>query len=254
MQDNRNPVHSWCLTALEFRTLWEATGRDVLPYPLHHRHTTDLRSETLRMRRKAAESLQAQFDSNLDHAVAALLAPHARVEVAGTSGGARTIRAYGGVRNRYAALAIQGDGAARNAGDITIHLLRPESLAAAVLSTLPRVPPGKGREIRVTAAELAAPRPHVRDPWKPTPREQLEAFLAEPTDTLTHIGVYAHFSADNRHTEARDDFQLHDIPGDGRYVFYGETTFTAKPTTAARVRTTLATMLATTAAKARTGV
>ncbi|UGT58286.1 ESX secretion-associated protein EspG [Nocardia asteroides] len=246
-------MHTWHLTALEFRTLWEATGRDVLPYPLHHRHTTDFRADTDRLRRKAAESLQAQFDTKLDYAVAALLAPYARVEVAGTTGGVRTIRAHGGTRDKYAALAIQAPGDEANAGDITLHLMSPGALAAAVLATLPTVAPGKGREIKVTAAELASPRPHVRDPWNPTPREQLETFLAKPTDTLTHIGVYAHASVDNRHTEGRDDFQLHDLTNDGRYVFYGETTFIAKPTTPTRLRTTLTDMLTATATKAKNG-
>ncbi|MGW6623762.1 ESX secretion-associated protein EspG [Nocardia sp. NPDC055002] len=247
-------MRTWHFTALDFRTLWEAAGRDVLPYPLHHRHTdVDTHAEVLRLRSKAAENLMAEFDSDLDRAMAALLAPHARVEVAGASKGVKTIRAHGGTRDTYASLAVQAPGDETNPGDITLHLCDPDALAAAVLSTLPKVAPGKGREIRVTAAELAAPRPHVRDRWNPTPREQLESFLAKPTTTLTHIGVYAHGSVDNRHTEGRDDFQLHDIPGDGRYVFYGETTFIAKPTTPTRIQSTLATILTTTATKARTG-
>ncbi|MFC4123645.1 ESX secretion-associated protein EspG [Nocardia rhizosphaerae] len=254
MEQSRFPVRTWQLTALDFRTLWEAAGRDVLPYPLHHRHTNvDSRAEILRLRRKAAENLVAEYDSDLDAAMAALLAPNARVEVAGGCGSTRTIRAYGGMRDAYAALAVQAPDDRSEPGDITLRLLSPDVLAAAVLATLPAVRPGKGREIKVTAAELAAPRPHVRDPWNPTPRERLEKFLAEPTDTLTHIGVYANGSIDNRHTEGRDDFQLHDITGDGRYVFYGESTFIAKPTTADRIHTTLRAILADTAAKAKQG-
>ncbi|MFE3545214.1 ESX secretion-associated protein EspG [Nocardia sp. NPDC059177] len=246
-------MRTWHLTALDFRTLWEAAGRDVLPYPLHHRHTeVESQAEVLRLRSKAAETLMAEYDSDLDRAMAALLVPHARVEVAGATRGVRTIRAHGGTRDKYAALAIQAPGDERTPGDITLHLLPPKSLAAAVLSTLPRVRAGSGREIRVTAAELAAQRPDTRDPWDPTPREQLESFLAKPTDTLTHIGVYAHASIDNRHTEGRDDFQLHDLTNDGRYVFYGDTTFIAKPTTTTRIHQTLTTILSTTAAKART--
>ncbi len=254
MEQSRFPVRTWHLTALDFRTLWEAAGRDVLPYPLQHQYTdVETYAEVLRQRRKAAENLMAEFDSDLDRAMAALLAPHARVEVAGASRGVRTIRAHGGTRDTYASLAVQAPGDTRNPGDITLHLMTPNTLAAAVLSTLPKVSPGRGREIRVTAAELAAPRPHTRDRWNPTPREQLESFLAKPTDTLTHIGVYAHASVDNRHTEGRDDFQLHDLPGDGRYVFYGETTFTVKPTTPTRIHKTLTTILESTATKARTG-
>ncbi|MFE7718357.1 ESX secretion-associated protein EspG [Nocardia rhizosphaerihabitans] len=247
-------MRTWHLTALDFRTLWEAAGRDILPYPLHHRHTdVESQAEILRLRSKAAENMMAEFDSDLDAAMAALLAPHARVEVAGATGRTRTIRAHGGTRDTYAALAIQAPGDESDPGDVTLHLMAPDALAAAVLSTLPKVGPGKGREIKVTAAELAAPRPHVRDPWNPTPREQLETFLAKPTDTLTHIGVYAHASVDNRHTEGRDDFQLHDLTGDGRYVFYGETTFIAKPTTPTRLQATLTSILTTTATKARAG-
>ncbi|MFE6920298.1 ESX secretion-associated protein EspG [Nocardia sp. NPDC057663] len=247
-------MRTWHLTALDFRTLWEAAGRDVLPYPLHHRHTdVESQAEIHRLRSKAAENMMAEFDSDLDAAMAALLAPHARVEVAGATGRTRTIRAHGGARDTYAALAIQAPGDESEPGDVTLHLMAPDALAAAVLSTLPKVGPGKGREIKVTAAELAAPRPHVRDRWNPTPREQLETFLAKPTDTLTHIGVYAHGSVDNRHTEGRDDFQLHDLTGDGRYVFYGETTFIAKPTTPTRLQATLTTILTTTATKARQG-
>ncbi|MEV0331148.1 ESX secretion-associated protein EspG [Nocardia sp. NPDC050717] len=247
-------MRTWHLTALDFRTLWEAAGRDVLPYPLRHQHTNvESQAEILRLRRKAAENLMAEFDSDLDAAMAALLAPHARVEVAGGSGATRTIRAHGGTRESYAALAVQAPDDGAEPGDITLQLLPPAALAAAVLATLPAVAPGKGREIKVTAAELASPRPHVRDPWNPTPRERLETFLATPTDTLTHIGVYAHASVDNRHTEGRDDFQLHDLTNDGRYVFYGETTFIAKPTTPTRLRTTLTDMLTTTVTKAKNG-
>ncbi|APE37606.1 hypothetical protein BOX37_30890 [Nocardia mangyaensis] len=254
MKQSRSPVRTWRLTALDFRTLWEAAGRDVLPYPLHHRHTdVETQAEILRLRGKAAENLMAEFDSDLDHAMAALLAPHARVEVAGASRGRRTIRAHGGMRDTYAAFAVQSPGEETDPGDITLYLLAPDTLAGAVLSTLPRTSAGSGREIRVTAAELAAPRADVRDSWNPTPRERLETFLAKPTDTLTHIGVYAHSSVDNRHTEGRDDFQVHDITGDGRYVFYGETTFIAKPATTTRIHSTLATILSTTAAKARAG-
>ncbi|MGW5574305.1 ESX secretion-associated protein EspG [Nocardia thailandica] len=253
MERNRSPRRTWRLSALEFRTLWEAAGRDVLPYPLHHRHTSEFQADTARLRRKAAESLVPQFDSSLDQAMAALLAPHARVEVAGTSAGRRTIRAHGGTRDSYAALATQAPGDEDHPGDITLYLLAPETLASAVLSLLPRVSAGSGREIRVTASELAAPRPPVRDRWNPSPRDQLECFLAKPTDTLTHIGVYAHGSVDNRHTEARDDFQLHDVTGDGRYVLYGENTFIAKPTTATRIHETLSSILASTANKVRMG-
>ncbi|MGK8525433.1 hypothetical protein ACRS6B_29570 [Nocardia asteroides] len=54
-------VQSWRFTALEFRTLWESTGRDVLPYPLRHQFTTEFRSESLRLRQAAAQALHPRM-------------------------------------------------------------------------------------------------------------------------------------------------------------------------------------------------
>ncbi|WP_369028775.1 ESX secretion-associated protein EspG, partial [Nocardia farcinica] len=91
-------VRRWRFTALEFRTLWDATGRDVLPYPLQHQFTTEFRSETRRLRQAAAKTLQPQLDDDLLRAVHVLFAPEARVELAGFTGPRRDrkLRAHAG--------------------------------------------------------------------------------------------------------------------------------------------------------------
>ncbi|MEV6324455.1 ESX secretion-associated protein EspG [Nocardia sp. NPDC051787] len=93
-------VQSWRFSALEFRILWESTGRDVLPYPLRHQYTTEFQSESLRLRRAAAQSLRPRIDDNLLRAVEVLLAPEARVELAAFAGARRDrrLRAHAGVR------------------------------------------------------------------------------------------------------------------------------------------------------------
>ncbi|MFC4375391.1 ESX secretion-associated protein EspG [Nocardia halotolerans] len=236
-------TRTWRFSALEFRTLWEVTGRDVLPYPLRHRRTDELRADAVRSRQAAARTLRPQLDSDLEQAVRVLLAPAARVEVAGFAGTTRTLGAHGAVANDTAALAVQQPAAEGADGDIRLTLLPAAELAAAVLDALPRRAAGTGETITVPAADLDAPRPHVSDPWRPTPREQFEKFFTRPTDAAFHIAVYPHGSIDNRHTEGRDDFQLHDVTGDGRYVLYGTRTLTVKPALPQRIPTTLSTII-----------
>ena len=81
----------WRFTALEFRVLWESTGRDVLPYPLRHRSTEVFQEDSGRLRRAAAEVVVPQLDDDLVRAVEVLLAPEARVEVAGFRGSRNVI-------------------------------------------------------------------------------------------------------------------------------------------------------------------
>lgn len=236
------PLRTWRFTALEFRTLWEVTGRDVLPYPLRQ-HSTDADLDAVTARRRAAEVLAPQLDSDLEHAVRVLLAPQARVEVAGFADRTRTAGAHGAVRDRHAALAVQQPGPDGTGGDVVLSLLAADDLADAALAALPRRAAGTGAPITVPAADLDEPHPPTRDPWRPTPREQFERFFTRPMDAIYHLAVYPYGSIDNRHTDGRDDFQLHDVTDDGRYVVYGTRTLTVKPAAPHRVTTTLATII-----------
>ncbi|GGK40332.1 ESX secretion-associated protein EspG [Nocardia camponoti] len=227
----------WRFTALEFRTLWESTGRDVLPYPLHHEWSVELQSDANRLRAEAASVVVPQLNDDLAHAVHLLLNPQVRVEVAGFVGRERTVRAHGAIGDGYASLASQSAN-----GTVELTLLAAADLPAATLSLLPSRAPGTAPQIQLPATELDAPRPYVRDTWNPTPREQFDAFLASRKDADYHIAVYPHGSMDNRHVEGRDDFQLTDRP-DGRYVLYGTRTLIIKPADPARVRATLATIV-----------
>ncbi|MFC6011019.1 ESX secretion-associated protein EspG [Nocardia lasii] len=232
-------IRSWRFSALEFRTLWEVTGRDVLPYPLRQ----EAHSDVMQARQRAAETLAPQLDSELEHAVRILLAPQARVELAGFAGRTRTAGAHGAVLDDLAAAAVQQPGPDGTGGEVTLTLSAADELAERVLAALPDRAAGTGDPIAVTAAVLDEPRPPVRDPWRPTPREQFEHFFTRPMDAIYHIGVYHYGSVDNRHTEGRDDFQLHDVTDNGRYVVYGNRTLTVKPAAPHRVSKTLSIMI-----------
>ncbi|MGK8489862.1 ESX secretion-associated protein EspG [Nocardia asiatica] len=250
-------VQNWRFTALEFRTLWESTGRDVLPYPLQHQHTTEFRSESLRLRQAAARSLRPRIDDDLLRAVEVLLAPEARVEVAGLAGRNRNrrLRAHAGVHDQHGAVAVQEPGPdPERGGDVVLTLLSAGEVARAVVDVFPVCAPGQGKQLQASAEELRRPRPPVRDAWRPTPREEFERFFTRAMTLIGHVGVYAMGSVDNRHTHGRKDFQLNDVEDDGRYVTFGADLLTIKPTTAERIAATLQQMIARTVKEVRDGV
>ncbi|WP_067468646.1 ESX secretion-associated protein EspG [Nocardia amamiensis] len=250
-------VRSWRFTALEFRTLWESTGRDVLPYPLRHQYTTEFQSESLRLRQAAARSLRPRIDDDLLRTVEVLLAPEARVELAAFAGARRDrrLRAHAGVHYQHGAVAVQGPGRdPEQGGDVVLTLLPAGEVARTVVDVLPGCAAGHGKQLQVTADELGRPRPPVRDAWRPTPREEFERFFTRAMTLIGHVGVYAMGSVDNRHTQGRKDFQINDVEEDGRYVTFGTDTLTVKPTTNERIATTLQQMINRTVTEVRDGV
>ncbi|MGO4614792.1 ESX secretion-associated protein EspG [Nocardia sp. 2YAB30] len=250
-------VRSWRFSALEFRTLWESTGRDVLPYPLQHQHATEFRSESLRLRQAAAQSLRPQIGDDLLRAVEVLLAPEVRVELAGFVGARRDrkLRAHAGVYYQQGAIAVQEPGADhQHGGDVVLTLLPPVEVARAVVDVFPGCTAGRGKQVQVSTEELGRPRPPVRDTWRPTPREEFEQFFTRTMTLIGHVGVYAMGSVDNRHIYGRKDFQVNDVENDGRYVTFGTHTLTIKPTTAERIIATLQQMISRTVTEVRDGV
>ncbi|WP_109529899.1 MULTISPECIES: ESX secretion-associated protein EspG [Nocardia] len=249
-------LRRWRFTALEFRVLWESTGRDVLPYPLQHRSTERFQEDSDRLRRAAAQTVVPQMDDDLVRAVEVLLNPEARVEVAGFRGGTdrRKIRAHGGSHFQHAAVAVQAPGIDHDRGaDVDLLLLDAEDLAPAVLTAIPDCRAGQSKPMQVPVEELEKPPPVVRDAWRPTVREEFDRFFARRTTATTHIGVYPLGSVDNRHIGGRKDFQITDFEDDGRYVSFGSRVVTVKPTDRQRITATLREMISRTVTEVRNG-
>ncbi|MBQ7803655.1 ESX secretion-associated protein EspG, partial [Rhodococcus sp. (in: high G+C Gram-positive bacteria)] len=57
----------WQFTGLEFQILWEAVGRDRLPYPLRFRPTAETMNELTEERRRAGAHLAWLLDDRLHH-------------------------------------------------------------------------------------------------------------------------------------------------------------------------------------------
>ncbi len=82
----RMTTMQWQFTGLEFQILWEAVGRDRLPYPLRFRPTAETMNELTEERRRAGAHLAWLLDDRLHHVLGALANPDARVEVSGFHG------------------------------------------------------------------------------------------------------------------------------------------------------------------------
>lgn len=246
----------WRFSAAEFRVLWDSTGRDVLPYPLAHRFTTEhTQEEVNRSRQRAASTVLPRLDEDLERAVTVLLAPEARVEISGFRGHRREhrIRIHAAVHDRHGAIAVQRPGPDdTTGGDIHLTFLAAERVASALVAKLPECAAGQGRTVSIPVAELD--RPTGNDPWVIAPRDQLTRLFNRPTTATFHIAVYPWGSPDNRHTEGRKDFQIIDWADDGRYACFGDRTVTVKPTDSTRMTAQLRQMLSRTVAEVRDGV
>ncbi|MBB5915241.1 hypothetical protein BJY24_004108 [Nocardia transvalensis] len=248
----------WRFRAVEFRVLWDSTGRDVLPYPLVHRFVTESTwEEVVRTRSDTARVVLSQLNEDLESAVTTLLAPEARVEVAGFHGRnhERRIRVHGAVRDRFGAVAVQEPGSDDTVGgDVHLLLVPADRVAAAVVAALPKCAAGQGKPLSIPVEDLNRPDPHIRDPWVIGPKEQYSRFFDRPTTATVHIAVYPWGSPDNRHIQGRKDFQVIDFADDGRYATFGDRTVTAKPTDSTRMTAQLRQLLTRTLTEVREGL
>ncbi|MEV5647749.1 ESX secretion-associated protein EspG [Nocardia sp. NPDC052254] len=252
-----NTSRQWRFAATEFRVLWDCTGRDVLPYPLAHRFIAeDTLEDVNRTRKRVAEKLLPQVDTDLERAIQILLAPEVRVEIAGFRGRRREykIRIHAAVHDGEGVIAVQDPGPEDSIGG-TVHLsfLGVDRVAAAMIAALPDCAAGQGKPLTIPVEDLDAPIPHVRDSWVVSPKEQLTRFMSRPTTATIHIAAYPWGSPDNRHIKGRKDFQIIDFADDGRYACFGDRVAKVKPTDSAKMTAQVRDMITRTIAEVRKG-
>lgn len=253
-----NNGRQWRFDAAQFRVLWDATGRDVLPYPLAHRFTDEATQEDVdRTRQRIAQTVVPQVSEDLEHAVALLLDPHARVEVAGYRGHQRRqrIRVHAGVREDHGALLVQEPGPDDTVGgNVHLSLLPAGRIAAAVVDVLPETAEGQRKPLHISIEELNdEPEAWMRDPWVIGPSEQLKRFMDRPVSASFHVAAYPWGSPDNRHTQGRKDFQIFDFVDDGRYAGLGDRVLRIKPTNSTRMTAQVRDMISHTLTQVRNG-
>lgn len=231
------------LSALGFRVLWRALGRDVLPYPLRHRFPAGSTvADSDRAWKAAATAVRRELDDALYGALRVLAEPEARVEVAGQAG-ERWLRAHAAVVHRHAVLLEQEPGPdPERGGPIRLSVLPVDALPGRVAALLPEASAGRGPGIEVTRHDLDDPvaedEPFRLGADTRSSRDRAAAFFERPRTTVVHIAVPTGPAWDNRPTPARG-FHVMDYP-DGRYLVHGAGTLTAAPAARAAVRAAVA--------------
>jgi hypothetical protein len=225
---------SWQFAALEFTTLWQAAGRDVLPYPAQRGPGITVREDYDRARMAAAEKMHAQLDERLLRALQILAFPEIRVEVAGFAGlnQDRKIRVHAAFHHDAAAVLVQQPGADhKHGGDIELTLCRAQNAPGRIVAALPPALAGKEKPLSIYQADLEPNEsgPVLRGARDVSVRERVDKFLKRPRTSFGHVDVLPGGAVDNRQTDRGLEFGWQDFQGDGRYLMRSGKILTAEP-------------------------
>ena len=230
-------VYRGRLTSLEVTVLWEMLSDDTLPFPLTHSPTQQYEEDYLRAKRETAERLVGNPPSHAPHGWdsadllrlwQAAVNPDIVIWAAGEAPDDETdmsavTRVVGLRREGYAVVLVQQPGESIDrGGDIDVYQTDVVGLANAVIAQLPKVGPGKQREVPILAqrqdgmdsGDDSSPvfdsmdPPHLRsERWRSAKTRQLGELRVEP-------GSAAHWIQDRRGYLVR----WRDVADDGRYL------------------------------------
>ncbi|WP_024799536.1 ESX secretion-associated protein EspG [Nocardia sp. BMG51109] len=230
-------VYRGRLTSLEVTVLWEMLSDDGLPFPLTHWPTHEYEADYVRAKRETAERLlgnppfrapQGWESADLLQLWKAAVNPDIVIWAAGEAPGDETdmsavTRVVGLRREGYAVVLVQQPGATiERGGDIDVYQTDVVGLAKAVIDQLPKVGPGKQREVPILAQQPSAgtdsygSSPVLDSMNLPQQRSDrwLNAKTARRGELRVEPGSAAHWIQDRRGYLLR----WRDIADDGRYV------------------------------------
>ncbi|WP_446223843.1 ESX secretion-associated protein EspG [Nocardia sp. IBHARD005] len=211
----------WQLNSLAFNIAVEANDRDRLPYPLRYRAKfPETADEYARRRAESAQRLQQIYDDSLHRTLEILLEPQVRVEVLGFHGPGQKqmVGIHAGIVGTEAVVAVQhSDRDSRGGGDIAIGRYPAGSVAAEIVTALPRCTGGTEPRFEGRRGDLDTA-VHARHPTRLSPIEKVQRFLNRPRIGTGAITVYPGFEIDARPTDDGVAFQWLDYPNDGRYL------------------------------------
>lgn len=218
----------WRFSGLEFQLLWEAAGRDRLPYPLRFRTEAPTLNDLTAQRKFAAESVQSILDESVIDALRILAEPTVRVEVSGLRRRNMVmIRLHGALSGESAVLVRQLPGIDADTGsDVILSVNYASSLVHTMVTHLPPCPAGKVRGVSVRNAENASA--HIqsnglgesisRRADSPRAAEELGRFFNRPRTSIGEITIASGIAVDSRHNAGDVHFQWNDFADDGRYI------------------------------------
>ncbi|MFC8046233.1 ESX secretion-associated protein EspG [Nocardia sp. NPDC057353] len=208
----------WRFTGLEFELLWNAYGRDRLPYPLRYRpEPMDFR-DLRQLREAAVTTLTDMYAVELERALDVLLEPDVRIEVTGLdhTDPARLVRFHGAIRANAGTALTQEPGPAPDTGaDIVLRYGQAKQVPAAAVAALPARRPGTQPSIHLPRVDIRTDRDRpLRSPDGAIAR--LDRVFARPRQALGEVAVFPGSALDARPTPG-DGFWWMDYD-DGRYL------------------------------------
>ncbi|MCJ0902365.1 ESX secretion-associated protein EspG [Rhodococcus sp. ARC_M6] len=211
-------MSQWQFSGLEFQLLWDAVGRDRLPYPLRFRPHAETMTDLAQQRQRASERLAVVLDERLHRTLEALAEPTVRVEVCGLTGQDVT-RAHGVVVGGIGVLAVQLPGRQIDIGsDVTLSVGRASELPRMIVDALPQCSAGTGRGISVRQPKNLPGQGILSSAGDPRVAEELKRFFGRPRTSVGEIATYPGIAVDTRPTNDGIAFHWCDYASDGRYI------------------------------------
>ncbi|MGC0365501.1 hypothetical protein ABH922_003485 [Rhodococcus sp. 27YEA15] len=222
----------WQFTGMEFHVLWEAIGRDRLPYPLKFRPVADTTRDLRAQRTAAALRLHEVLDERVHRALAIIAEPSTRIEVCGLHGpDMRAVtRIHAGISGELAVLAEQFPGAdPDNGADVVLTLTPVGSLPEEIVRRLPPCSAGRERSVSIRPLARTGGAAILTDVRAAPASEEIERFFGRPRTSVGEIAAYPGPAVDSRPTDDGVLFRWYDYDGDGRYLITDGETVTARP-------------------------
>lgn len=223
---------SWQFTAIEFHLLWEAIGRESLPYPFQVSMAAIDGQDFQNQRREVAVRLNDSIDRQLFRALEIFAEPEWRVEVLGVNG-TGPVRVHAGVDSNIGVVAEQLPGRDDESGtDIVLRVCHAQDVPNAIAGVLPQAPAGVRRGFAVHKADLRNEFNTTsvrRSAGAVSSKEQLGQFFRRPRSSFGEITVFPGSAIDSRPTGDGVGFFWYDFVNDGRYVVGTGETISARP-------------------------
>jgi hypothetical protein len=238
----------WRFTGLEFQILWEATGRDRLPYPLKFCPVAETMTELTVQRTNAAQRIQQILDESVTAAAAMLAEPTVRIEVSGFHGPQMNtvIRLHGVIAGEWGVLLAQLPGEAADSGsDVVLSVQRASVLVPAMVAHLPQCPAGKVRVASARNVKHVSGESILSRADDPRPAEELGRFFRRPRTSIGEITISSGSAVDSRPHRGDVVFQWNDFADDGRYIVRGGETLSAVAASDLDVETAISTAVST---------
>ncbi|MBT2264985.1 ESX secretion-associated protein EspG [Rhodococcus erythropolis] len=225
----------WQFTGLEFSILWEAIGRDRLPYPLRFRPAAETMDELREERRRAGAHLSAVIDDRLHHVLGALANPDARVEVSGFHGTnmSTLTRLHGVVAGDLGVLAAQLPGRTSDCGsDVVLSMAHPSAIPRMLVARLPACSAGSERGVSIERSKPAGEQSFLNSAGSSRGSEEVSRFFGRERTSIGEVTAYPGGAVDSRPTDDGITFHWYDYAGDGRYIVTAGETISARSASA----------------------